>query len=299
MQFISLLNAGARKAKNCLINPLRIYTAMEHYITLIASKHDTASITMANYLMNNRGFFYTEENASCLQSKMYKNIRLYISNRSSLHLEDLDDIYPDSTAFVFLSKHVSQSNIPALTCHSTGNYTNDISYGGNPRELAISYPYLQKHYLIEITKAKPTIQDYDIIIEATHHGPTSLKKPVMFVEIGSNERQWIDSNAASVTCNCLLNAIGHSGRCKKVGICLGGTHYPTKFNKLLLESDFGLAAIAAKHNLESVDKYMLDQMISKSIEKVTHIIVDWKGLGKEKNRIMGLIQDTGFELVKV
>ena len=272
---------------------------MEHYITLVASKHDTASITMANYLMNNRGFFYTEENASCLQSKMYKNIRLYISNRSSLHLEDLDDIYPDSTAFVFLSKHVSQSNIPALTCHSTGNYTNDISYGGNPRELAISYPYLQKHYLIEITKAKPTIQDYDIIIEATHHGPTSLKKPVMFVEIGSNERQWIDSNAASVTCNCLLNAIGHSGRCKKVGICLGGTHYPTKFNKLLLESDFGLAAIAAKHNLESVDKYMLDQMISKSIEKVTHIIVDWKGLGKEKNRIMGLIQDTGFELVKV
>ena len=80
---------------------------------------------------------------------------------------------------------------------------------------------------------------------------------------------------------------------------MGGTHYPTKFNKLLLESDFGLAAIAAKHNLESVDKYMLDQMISKSIEKVTHIIVDWKGLGKEKNRIMGLIQDTGFELVKV
>jgi D-aminoacyl-tRNA deacylase len=298
MQFISLLNAVHVKLK-IVINLLRIYTAMEHYITLVASKHDTASITMANYLMNNRGFFYTEENASCLQSKMYRNIRLYISNRSSLHLEDLDDIYPDSTAFVFLSKHVSQSNIPALTCHSTGNYTNDISYGGNPRELAISYPYLQKHYLIEITRAKPTIQDYDIIIEATHHGPTSLKKPVMFVEIGSNERQWIDSNAASVTCNCLLNAIGHSGRCKKVGICLGGTHYPTKFNKLLLESDFGLAAIAAKHNLESVDKYMLDQMISKSIEKVTHIIVDWKGLGKEKDRIMGLIQDTGFELVKV
>jgi D-tyrosyl-tRNA(Tyr) deacylase len=40
-------------------------------------------------------------------------------------------------------------------------------------------------------------------------------------------------------------------------------------------------------------------MIAKSIETVTHIIVDWKGLGKEKNRIMGLAEDTGLEVLRV
>ena len=39
---------------------------------------------------------------------------------------------------------------------------------------------------------------------------------------------------------------------------------------------------------------MLDQMIAKSIEKVTHVIVDWKGLGKHKNRIMELIGIQGL-----
>jgi D-aminoacyl-tRNA deacylase len=80
---------------------------------------------------------------------------------------------------------------------------------------------------------------------------------------------------------------------------LGGTHYPTKFNKLLLESEFGLAAIASKHDLESIDGYILDQMIRKSVEKVTYIIVDWKGLGREKDRITKLIGSTGLHIIRV
>jgi D-aminoacyl-tRNA deacylase len=84
-----------------------------------------------------------------------------------------------------------------------------------------------------------------------------------------------------------------------VGIALGGTHYPKKFNKLLLESEFGLAAVAPRHNLKSVDESMIDQMVSKSFEKVTHGIVDRKGLGKEKNRILELIEKKDLELLEV
>jgi D-tyrosyl-tRNA(Tyr) deacylase len=40
-------------------------------------------------------------------------------------------------------------------------------------------------------------------------------------------------------------------------------------------------------------------MIIKSVEKVTHIIVDWKGLGKEKNRIIRLVENTGLDVLKV
>jgi D-aminoacyl-tRNA deacylase len=84
-----------------------------------------------------------------------------------------------------------------------------------------------------------------------------------------------------------------------VGIALGGTHYPTKFNKLLLESEFGLAAVASKHNLEAINEQMLNQMIEKSVEKVTHIIVDSKGLGSHKERILKMAKKAGLEIHKV
>jgi D-aminoacyl-tRNA deacylase len=84
-----------------------------------------------------------------------------------------------------------------------------------------------------------------------------------------------------------------------VGIALGGTHYPTKFNQLLLNSQFGLAAVAARHNLFSVYESMINQMISKSIEKVEYAIVDRKGLGKEKIRILELIEKKDLELLEL
>jgi D-aminoacyl-tRNA deacylase len=272
------------------------------YFTLVASKQDAASMTMANYLRYDKDFSLYNRNTNNSEthtSKVYKKIKLHIYNESLLHIEDLDTKYPHSKAFIFLSKHRSGSGIPTLTCHCTGNYA-DNPYGGNPRELALSYPYLQKRYLQEINNSKSSLRHYEIVIEASHHGPTSLKKPVLFIEIGSSEMQWIDRNAASIVCNCLLRVLENGlGQCKKVGICLGGTHYPSKFNKLLLESEFGLAAVAPKHNLESVDRDMLNQMIAKSIERVTYIIVDWKGLGKEKNRIMRLVENTGLEVLRV
>jgi D-aminoacyl-tRNA deacylase len=271
------------------------------YFTLVASKQDSASMTMANYLTHDKDFsvYDKKNNNEEYTSEVYKKIKLHISHESLLYIEDLDTKYPHSKAFIFLSKHRSESRIPTLTCHCTGNFA-DNPYGGNVRELAISYPYLQKRYLKEINNSKLALSYYQIVIEASHHGPTSLKKPVLFIEIGSTEMQWIDRNAASIVCNCLLRVLLNGlGQCEKVGIGLGGTHYPSKFNKLLLETEFGLAAVAPKHNLESVDKDMLNQMIAKSIETVTHIIVDWKGLGKEKNRIMGLVEDTGLEVLRV
>jgi D-aminoacyl-tRNA deacylase len=273
---------------------------------LVASEKDLASMTMVEYLKNNKGFSIINnyDGSTIFQSKEYKNVKLFVCNKSLLYLEDLDEISiwkskDIQSSYIFLSKHVSKSGIPTLTCHSTGNYA-DNPNGGNSREIALSYPYLQKQYLSHLVNVKSTIPNYDIIIEATHHGPTSLKNPVLFVEIGSTEREWTDRKAASIVCDCILGVIeGDLKCCKKIGIGLGGTHYPIKFKKLLLESEFGLAAIATKYDLQSIDKNMLEQMIFKSIEKVTHVIVDRKGLGKEKDRIMCLVADTGLDILKV
>jgi D-aminoacyl-tRNA deacylase len=285
MQFINLL-----RQNNAKITIVRSHTGLNNHV-LVASNQDPAGVTMADYLKS-IGFANG-------RSPRHKNVQLCVAPGSLLTLEDLDRAYPDASSFIFLSKHRSDSQIPTLTCHCTGNFA-DNPYGGNPREIAISYPSLQKGYLKAITAARHRVPEYDVIIEATHHGPTSLKKPVLFVELGSSEKQWGDSNAAGVMCDTLLGLLdGGIEPCKKVGVALGGTHYPSKFNRLLLESEFGLAAVASKHSLEAIDEQMLDQMIVKSVEKVTHIIVDSKGLGSQKDRIMKMAEKTGLEIYKV
>ncbi len=265
---------------------------------LIISTQDFAGVTILNQLKEKMGF--TDGIGKTLISQYYKNIKLHIHDGSLLHLENLDEIYPETKSFIFLSKHRSDSGIPTLTCHCTGNFT-DNSYGGNPKEMAIAYPSLQKEYFRAITTtAHRRVPEYDVTIEATHHGPTSLNKPILFVELGSSIQQWTDSNAAATICESLLTILGNGiKRCSNVGIALGGTHYPTKFNKLLLNSEFGLAAVASKHNLEAIDEAMLGQMIAKSVEPVTHIVIDRKGLGSQKERIVKIVESTGLEIYKL
>lgn len=262
---------------------------MSRYV-LVASTQDLAGITISDYLKNEEGF------APDGDSPKHRGMTLHMTEESLLTLEDLDEVYRDALAFVFLSKHRSDSGIPTLTCHCTGNFS-DAPFGGNPGEIAIAWPGLQKAYLKAITRAK--VPGYDVIIEATHHGPTSLGKPVLFVELGSSEKEWANKTAASAMCRCILSALQNVQPCKKVGVAIGGTHYPTKFNKLLLESEFGLAAVASKHNLGAIDEPMLGQMIKKSSERVTHVVLDPKGLGSHKDRITKMAEKTGLEVMKV
>lgn len=98
---------------------------------------------------------------------------------------------------------------------------------------------------------------------------------------------------------CFLCLQKKQGLCEKVAVGLGGNHYPTKFNKILLESEYGLGSIAAKHDLPYLDNSMIVQMIHKNVEKVTCAIVDAKGLGKEKSRILTAMEEVGIEVVKI
>lgn len=86
---------------------------------------------------------------------------------------------------------------------------------------------------------------------------------------------------------------------KYIGIGLGGNHYGSKFNKLILDTDYGIGHIANKYNLVNLNSDMLNQMIIKCYEKVTHIIVDQKGLGNEKQRIISLLNNIELEVIKI
>ncbi len=122
----------------------------------------------------------------------------------------------------------------------------------------------------------------------------------MFVEIGSSEDQWSSLENASFVCDSLLDTLTKKiPNTKYIGIGLGGNHYGSKFNKLILNTEYGIGHIASKYDLINIDQEMLNQMISKCYEKITHIIIDQKGLGNEKQRIMNLVKGVELEVIKI
>lgn len=86
---------------------------------------------------------------------------------------------------------------------------------------------------------------------------------------------------------------------EKVGLAFGGTHYSEKFNKILLESDYSLSAVVAKHSLEWINSEMLGQMIQRTTRFPKYVVVDWKGMGQHRDKILAIAQQFALEVVKV
>jgi D-aminoacyl-tRNA deacylase len=212
---------------------------------------------------------------------------------------------PESDYYIFLSKHKSESEMPCLTCHFPGNFSGDASYGGNPKELGMTYPSLEKTFIRALEKikhewSKPELEKYQIIIEATHHGPTHFDKPVLFVEIGSSEKEWKDKAAAELVAAAVKKTVENikNEKFTKTAIGFGGTHYPEKFTKELINGEFAIGHILPKYQNENMCIEIFDQMAEKSIEPVKYVIIDWKGIN-QKSKITEWTKDKGFEIVKI
>ncbi len=292
---------------------------MINNFTIITSSIDQASLTMKNHLVNNEDFKIIENRETTdfsiksdnsiyyelYRSVNYPNINLLFTDQNLIQLNTVGEIIPNDHFIIFLSKHASKSKTPTLTSHFTGNFSNDTHLGGKPYEIGTAYPSFQKSYMNKLFERKDELSKYDLIIESTHHGPTSPENPILFVEIGSSETEWNSELTASIVCKCLLDVIYKNGentnekKCIKTAIGIGGNHYPKKFNDLILFSNVAFGAIASKYNLTFVNESMIKQMKRKSIEKINFIYLDEKGLGKEKTRILEMLRDQESEIILV
>jgi D-aminoacyl-tRNA deacylase len=265
---------------------------------LVASSKNLASTTIASALIRKHGF---ESSGIRFGSR-----DLYQSGSVILATIDTEIIYPPDLdayfrpqAYIFLSTHRAESGIPSLTVHTTGNFTDKDVLGARPREVGAIDPDLQKNYLIALHERRSQLEGYEITIEATHHGPTSLRRPVLFVELGSTERQWGDGHAAEVISDALMASLASGKKWEKVALAFGGTHYPEKFNKVLLEGDCALSAVVAKRYLEWVDSEMFGQLIQRTSRFPRQVLVDWKGAGPQKEKIILLSKQFALEVVRV
>lgn len=209
---------------------------------------------------------------------------------------NLSEIDASLELCIVASKHKSVSEIPVLTTHATGNF-GEASHGGNRRELSIA----PAQYLCTALKAlKKEKEDrklvYDVCLEATHHGPTALRCPIMFTEVGSSLKQWNDSEACETVAEVIAHLLESEPEKLPTAIGFGGGHYCRKFSMV---EDYALGHICPKHNLTEINYKTVEQMINKTLPKPEVALVEKKGLGGEKKRIMELLEKTGLDVIKI
>jgi D-aminoacyl-tRNA deacylase len=265
---------------------------------ILASTTDLASRTLAHALEEGQGFRSTGVNLMGMPL-FQKGSFLLARFEGSIVLPPALDEYFNPQAYIFLSRHSAESGIASLTAHTTGNFSSEAKFGGAGKELGRADPSLLKNYLTALWKHRSEVKEYEIAMEATHHGPTALQKPVLFVELGSSEKYWGDKKAAEVVGAALMESLTEKRIWSKVAVGFGGTHYPEKFTKLLVEGDLAFAFVAPKYALEHIDEKMVGQMLQRSTAPVRYAVLDWKGLGHHKEKVVSLVRQFGLEEIRM
>jgi D-aminoacyl-tRNA deacylase len=182
----------------------------------------------------------------------------------------------DAEGVIFASRHASRTGRPTLTAHVPGE--------PSEYKLAIASPPTIKAALRELSEARDGLGlSYDVSLEATHHGPTRLKVPVTFVEIGSTPQQWRDPKAGEAVARAIMTAARKpiEGR---PAIGFGGTHYARKHTEVVLRTDVGIGHIFPKYL--SLDEKLAREALARTKGGSILFALDWKGLrGKSRERI--------------
>jgi D-aminoacyl-tRNA deacylase len=266
----------------------------------VTSKQDIASQTIKHILIEEHGFSDTGEPFE--DSPVYSlgdSLLLITAESDLIHCSHLEKSFRPE-AFIFCSRHRSESGKPALLVHSTGNYGEGADYGGKPRELSVSAPTLVAAALRRLYSERNGrgLDEFDVSLEVTHHGPTNLSSPLVFVELGSDEEHWRHKEGARAVAAAIMDASSTPLQ-GEAAIGFGGTHYASKFNKIVLEKDFTIGHMAPKYAIDSLTTSVIKQMIEKSSCRTTRAIIDWKGTNADnKAHLFPLIDEVGIELVR-
>lgn len=254
---------------------------IKNEIGIVTSALDPAGKNIREYLSKNH--FHKKigefEGSDVLEKEGFILIE---TTRSLLDTDHLDKEF-DVDLWLFGSKHAAKSGINSLTVHSPGNW-NKALYGGKDKEIAFSDAFAIKNCLLSLNALKKDDMGYIVSLEVTHHGPSSLKKPVVFVEIGSDEKSWKDKKAAEIVGESILAARNNQNW--KICVGFGGTHYAPSFTELVLETEYATGHIAPKYVF--LEEAMVRQAFQKTIGAEA-LVLDWKGLNKDqKNLIIGV-----------
>ena len=296
-------------------------------IAIIASSKDPAGVNIRNNLLELFDFNKTNEkfdNNDAYECNKFqsKNIKLYLTNEDLIFSERIDEKI-NADVFVFASKHRSKENTKSFAVHPIGNWDKN-EFGGKEKSLCPSSAVLLKNLFVELnniakstkikdfrdTKNQSVVSEfarahshstdflvnsgYELTMEATHHGPY-IEKPAVFVEVGSTEEEWNNAENGKIIAKTIMSGLKNENLDYKIAVGIGGPHYCSNFNKVALRTDIAFSHICPKYMLDKLNEELIKQSIGKTKEKIDFIVLDWKGLGAEKQRIIDMLQNLNLE----
>ncbi|MEA2034796.1 MAG: D-aminoacyl-tRNA deacylase [Euryarchaeota archaeon] len=222
-------------------------------ITIINSRADPAGVNIRRNLLEMLG---TDGMRSVLHNTHTLNF-MEVDGRL-IHEKGLDERC-GADLIIFISRHVSVNPMPLLTVHVTGNYR-AAELGGKPRSLAMASPEWMHAILRRLSDNAPF--GYRVSYEVTHHGPTDLMTPSLFVEIGSTSNEWDDEAAGMAVAMSILEAEPATDTVNLIGF--GGNHNAARQTDIALSGRGAFGHIAHTRETDTIDGAMVCLMAEKS-----------------------------------
>ncbi|ASJ07649.1 D-aminoacyl-tRNA deacylase [Thermococcus pacificus] len=268
---------------------------------IMTTKIDPASMNILGKLVENFGFKETERVFDGNPVYSRENTLILTTNDEMIYYDNLDaeierQLGERPEIIVFASRHSSKQKLPALTTHVTGNWGEAV-YGGKDGSLAVAHPAAMKLALLKMNELNDL--GWTVCYEATHHGPSELDVPSLFIEIGSSEEEWRNERAGEIIAETIVHVLKNYEKAKfPVAIGIGGGHYAPKQTKRVLETDIAFSHIAPKY-VHPVDRQLLLRAIEKTYGGVDAIYVDWKGSrGETRQMARSLAEELGLEFIR-
>ena len=214
---------------------------------------------------------------------------LYTLEQQHIRAEHLDEQIP-AELFLFATEHASKAGKNALAVHSIGNW-GPAEFGGKAKTL-VSSPAVLLRKALQLIEEKAKDLPYEIIQEATHHGPF-LNKPALFLEIGCDDTAKKDKKAGKVIAETLLaldtpyDTQQNKELISVVGV--GGLHHAPNFRSIQFKHNYVVAHVCPKYALSQLTAPLIKEAMEKSIPTASVVLLDWKGLGSEKDAVVAML----------
>ncbi len=270
---------------------------------IVASTADKASKTIKKCLIDQYSFSPTgdifEGNPVLKLDKSNIDIRLITTRKKPVFANHLEQQFQPEL-FVFISKHRSETGRPALLTHVTGNWLNAAKVGGEPKALGVAPGYAVRitfRTLSDLVKVHQL--PFQVDLEVTHHGPTSLSAPLLFVELGSTQKEWENKEAGSVVAIAAIEAAQADPGGETV-IGFGGGHYCPRFADILRKTPLSVAHIAPKYVLDQIDKIMIKKALERSATPISFAVIDHKGtLLSHRERLISFLSELNLKSKRI
>ncbi|WP_254280168.1 D-aminoacyl-tRNA deacylase [Haloarcula marina] len=275
-------------------------------LAIVVSRADEASVHVGDHLRELADWTTVEDETRPDAEgggTVYRTDGAELREFDALHL-DIDDAaaaFDDPECLVFASRHAGDTG-KLLTAHHTGNF-GAAEYGGESGRFARACPNAHREVVDALTEFAP--DDYEVGMECTHHGPTEVGAPSMFVEVGSAEAQWRDPEAARAVARAVLalrdataDAPTENGTRRHL-VGFGGGHYAPRFERVVRETDWAVGHIAAEWCLDALDEWAdSDEARAATVDRAFEAsAADYALLEADHPELVETIESLGYRVV--